>query len=772
MRNIHKNIKELFRPEEWTVTEFSYDKETNKNNETIFCIGNGYLGMRGFFEEGFYDDPSYTDPTVMINGVYEYFDYHYIWCRPGFPKRFHAVTKQINPAEFVIFADGERVDLTKKITEYRRVLHMDHAFVTREFCFETTTGKKLKLCFSRFASKYNKHLIGIRVEIQALDDVNLELVSSIQGQISEGNNTKEEIGSYQGIVYNSEYVKEEDGLLLSCIKTKRSDWAILCAVKDNLADFGAISVKKEGLSVSRQISLEMKAGNKICYERLACYYTDRDCDCFEEECKKAVLSDKASYSKQFEEHCRLWRQIWENSDVTIENKTIQQGVRFAILMLNSSAGDDGKTNISANGLTGVGYSGHTFWDTEIFMLPLFLYTNPELAKQLLMYRYHILPNARIRAKEMEDQGALFAWNSINGEECGHVFEAATGQYHINNDIFFAIYNYMNVTDDQDFLRNYGAEILFEISKCMAHRGAFVEGKGFCINVICGPDEYNPNVDNNMYTNLLTQMQLNYTYDLAMRLKKEDNALFVKLCKICEVDEEEINLWRKAACEMYIPYNKERELYMQDDQILYRDPIDIEKIPVSRLPLLNYLHPLNLWRFRVIKQADIVLLTVLCKDYFTPEMRKKIFDFYEPLTIHDSSLSAGVHAIAAVDIGYMDEAIGYYRQSSRMDLDNVNRNTYFGVHAACMGAAWLTISIGYGGMSVKQGKLHFSPKYDQKLGEFSFRIVWRSSRIEIAVKKTKVVYKLLSGNPVELYHQNISFLLKDSVEMSIGDKRQA
>jgi alpha,alpha-trehalose phosphorylase len=380
-----------------------------------------------------------------------------------------------------------------------------------------------------------------------------------------------------------------------------------------------------------------------------------------------------------------------------------------------------------------------------------LYTQPEIARQLLRYRYNILPNAKKRAAEMDDEGALFSWNSINGEECGHVFEAATAQYHINCDVFYAIMKYYEATGDFAFMKECGIEILAETSKCLSHRGSFVPAKGgrFCINCVCGPDEYNPVVDNNLYTNWLTRKQLYYTLEMLEKLKKEDEKAFTALCGKCGLDEAELARWKKAADNMYIAYDEKNGIYMLDDNFLYKDPINIDDIPLNKLPLLTNLHPLNLWRYQVCKQADIVLLTFLCGDEFSQEMKKRIFDFYEPKTIHDSSLSAGIHSIVALDIGYGEEAYGYLKQAARMDLDNVNRNTFFGVHAACMGSAYMMIVNGYAGMRVTGGTLRFKPSIPDGWRGYGFKIRFCGCLIGVEISRGEAEFALLDGAGAEL-----------------------
>ena len=757
MRNIHKNVPVLFEPHDYTVVETKYNAENNKNNETIFTVANGYIGLRGFFEEGFYGPKEDSDPTTMINGVYEYFPYHHIWCRPGFPERYHAIVGQTNPIDVKVLLDGEPVTLAYGVEGYSRTLDMRDGTVVRKFRFAAKDGKAAQLVFERFASQADKHLIFVRISVVPETDCKVTFVSSLQSLAAPSGTVKEEIGGAMGNVFENPYAARQNGCMQVAYSTKVSKFEISCAVADGVDCAASVSEKDAPGSLGTVYEAEGKAGKKITYTRVAGYATMRDFDDFKAEiAQKTAKAYKKGYGAALEESKAVLNEFWKSTDVDIDSDPlVQQGIRFSMFQIYQSTGKDGITNISANGLTGTGYSGHTFWDTEIFMMPMYIYTNPEIAKKLITYRYNILDKARERAKQMDDQGALFSWNSINGEECGHVFEAVTAQYHINNAVYYAIYRYYEATQDEEFLVNVCAEILFEISKCMAHRGSFIKERGgeFCINVVCGPDEYNPVVDNNLYTNLMTKRQLNFTLQVAALLKEKYPKKYTQLLEKCKVDEEEMALWKRAADHMRLAYNEELDIYMQDDNFLYKDPIDLEAIPKEKLPLLTHLHPLNLWRYQVIKQADIVLLTFLCSDFFTLEMRRKIFDFYEPKTIHDSSLSAGIHSIVACDVGYEGEAYNYLKQSCRMDLDNVNRNTFFGLHAACMGTSWMMLVNGYGGLRVIDGELHFKPYCAEQWNSFTFKLKFRGSVLSVKVAKGETEYRVIEGEPIVLFHRD-------------------
>lgn len=774
MRKVHKNVPERFRPYPWKVEETEWTKERNKANETIFTVANGFIGVRGYIEEGFDGDTEYADATTMLNGVYEYFPYHHIWCRPGFPERYHAIVAQTNPFDISVRADGERISLTAggKVCDYRRTLDLHDGTVTREYTYETQTGKRVKVCFTRFASQSNKNLVADRVTVTAQDACRITIRTELSSPEGCGA-VKEEIGGASGDIFKQDGSEYKDGVATLCYRTIVAPFAVAVSACD-VTTAKRTDIKTETNGVTGEYDYALDSGKGITLERFVAYAASSEGEALGDFTHKIVRSAaERGFAAELADSRKVLDAFWQKFDVQVDtDDAIQQGLRFSVFQIYQSTGKDGLTNISANGLSGTGYSGHTFWDTEIFIMPAYIYNDPEIAKKLIEYRYNILDKARERAAQMGDKGALYAWNSINGEECGHVFEAVTAQYHIDCDVFYAIYRYYEATGDEAFLVNTCAEILFEISKCMAHRGSFIPSKGnkFCINVVCGPDEYNPVVDNNMYTNVLTQKQLLFTLEVAKLLREKYPAKYASLTKKCKVDDEELALWREAAERMYIPYSKELDIYMQDDNFIYKDPIDIESIPREDLPLLTHLHPLNLWRYQVCKQADIVLLTFLYSDYFTAEERKKIFRYYEPKTIHDSSLSASIHSIVACDVGDTADAYGYLRQAARMDLDDVNGNTFFGLHAACMGATWMMMVNGYAGLRIYDGVLHFKPFICEKWNFYKFSVLFRATRLSVSVGKEETVYEVTEGEPIVIDHRGKRYEVKDKLTVKTEGER--
>ncbi|MBU3180191.1 glycoside hydrolase family 65 protein [Clostridium psychrophilum] len=429
--------------------------------------------------------------------------------------------------------------------------------------------------------------------------------------------------------------------------------------------------------------------------------------------------------------------------------------------LLQSSGRDGKTNIPAKGLSGEGYEGHYFWDTEMYMIPFFNNNSPNVSRKLLEYRFGILDKSRQRALQMGyKKGALYAWRTINGDECSAYYPAGTAQYHINADIAFSIKKYMEVTEDKEFLIQFGAEMLFETARFWIQLGGFVERKGnkFCINCVTGPNEYTAMVNNNCYTNLMAKENLKYTYEVAVWMKDSYLEVYKDLSKKINLEENELFLWKRAADQMFIPYDEKLKIYMQDDSFLNKEVWDFKNTPKENYPLLVHYHPLTIYKYQVCKQADTVLAEFLLNHKFSKEQKKRDYDYYEAITTHDSSLSMCIFSIMANEVGYHKKAYNYFMKTARMDLDNIQGNTKDGIHAANMAGTWMGIVNGFAGMRTHDGVLSFTPYLPDKWEAYSFKVNYKNRTINVNVNKTGVEYKLLyganiliidSGNKIEL-----------------------
>ncbi len=730
----------------WQIIETQPDPVHRKKHETLFSLGNGYLGLRGSFEEGIKDETS--DRGAYINGIYDYYPYVYNWRRTAYPPRGHSM---LNVADYNIIAariNDEQVNvLDDDVTDYKRVLDMRSGLLTRSFLW-TAPGAAAHVTIERFVSMARPHCVAYRYSVTPVDiNAQIEFESSIDGDVKNVNWKKRALHTI--------HLGDRNGAIFLTQRTSESNFSLgFAALHKTSGDFTSLKHTVDGERVNTLVAFNGRPNQACILEKYVAIFDSRDipeAELVNAAIREAESAAEAGFDALLKEHADYWADFWNDADLQIVgDDAAQQGVRYALFQLAQSTGRDGKTNCGANGLTGEAYNGHVFWDSEMYILPAFLYSRPEIARSMMEYRYWILPEARKRAQELEHPGACFSWESISGEECGWIFEAATDQYHLQSDIAYAIIKYYEATGDDDFLTNYGAEVLFETAKCMAHRGAFIPLKDnkFCINVVCGPDEYTPAVDNNCYTNCLCKLHLDYAEKLARRMEREFPQKWADLCSRLELTDEELDLWRRASDNMYIPYDEKLGINPQDDQFLYRDPVDVNELKKRGYILMN-MHPLNLWRFQVAKQADVVLLNLVLGNWFSPELKKANFDYYEPKTIHDSSLSPSIHSIMASEIGYREKAYEYFTRTARMDLDDVKGNTAGGCHTACMGGSWMTIVYGFGGMRVYDGKVHLDPYVPEDWESYSFKILFRGARMGVNVTKTGTKLSLLEGNSFEV-----------------------
>ncbi len=741
----------------WRIIEREVPVEHRKKHETIFSLGNGYLGLRGSFEEGRADDPN-SDRGAYVNGIYDFYPYVYNWRRTGYPARGHSMLNVADYSSIRLAIDSEEFSMDSgAVKDYARILDMKTGVLTRSLEWTSPKGKTVRVESERFVSMAQPHLAAIRYIVTPVSsDMNIELTSGIEGNVKNSNWDHAALSvALLGVSHDSCRGREEPPPAFLVHRTAQSGFAISYAVEHSTSGYCAgSSADPQAGRVEQWFQYEAKRGERCVVEKYVAIYDSRDvseANLIRMAADGARAAAEAGYDALLREHTAYWSSFWDDADLQIEgDDAAQQGVRFALFQLAQSTGRDGKTNCGANGLTGEAYNGHVFWDSEMYIMPALLYSRPEIARSMMSYRHHILPEARKRAKELEHEGACFSWESISGEECGWIFEAATDQYHLQSDIAYGAIKYHEATLDDEWLFDKGAEIIFDTAMCMAHRGAFIPLKGhkFCINVVCGPDEYTPAVDNNSYTNCMCKFHLEYAYKLAHRMAGEAPEKHKELMDRLGIDEAELDLWKRAADNMYIGYDEELGITPQDDQFLYRDPVDVEELKKRGYILMN-MHPLNLWRFQVAKQADVVLLMLTLPHWFSKELKKANFDYYEPRTIHDSSLSPSIHSIIASEIGYHDKAYDYFMRTARMDLDDVKGNTAGGCHTACMGGSWMAIVYGFAGLRVYDGKVHLDPYVPEGWTSYSFKVLFQGARVKVEVTREGTRLTLVEGDHIAL-----------------------
>lgn len=753
--------KPIYPVESWEITETKFEKENNYRNETTFALSNGYIGTRGTFEEAYDFDIDTGLEGNFINGFYESEDIRYGEANFGSPLLSQSLLNLPNLKEVQIDLDGERFSMEQgQVKEYRRSLNMHDGVLVRRVLWVSPSGKEAELEFRRYVSFACKNIMEQKISVKPLNFSGLvTFTSRLEGNVENHTRKTNPIVDYGpfGRRLEPEKVTAEDDLLYYQGTTKKSGLTMACGSLHRIVS--EESSRKAGeMDASVSYTCPGKPGTILTLEKFICYTSDLDMKKEElEGYARNTLSQAASegYDKGEEAQREYMHRYWERADVQIEgDQALQQGIRFNLFHIMQSAGRDGRTGMGAKGLSGEGYEGHYFWDTEMYVMPVFIYTDPSVARKLLDYRYGTLNQARDRARILGHQkGALFPWRTINGQEASTYYPLGTAQYHINADIAYALQLYLDVTGDYEYLKEKGAEILIETARVWADVGSFARCKGgkYCICSVTGPDEYNVLVDNNFYTNLMARENLKYALKAVKTLKEREPKVFQELAERLELEEEEIKEWRHIADNMYFPYDEERQIYPLDDGFMMRRPWDESRIPPEKRAWLyeNY-HPLFIMRHRMSKQADSILGMYLCSHLFTEEEIRRNYDFYQEVTLHHSSLSTCIFGIVACKIGYYEEAYRFFSQSARMDLDDYHNNFYAGIHAANMAGTWQAIVNGFAGLHTGDGELHFKPYLPGQWKGYSFRIRYQGNELEVKIKPGKASYTLLEGSGLTFF----------------------
>ena len=555
-----------------------------------------------------------------------------------------------------------------------------------------------------------------------------------------------------------------------CHATESSRFTLTCATDTALETSCPHSCKVVHTADFGQVAFTIDAqpGCPIQLTKYIVYHTSQTASA-EELCGRAEWTLDRVVTQGFQQLLASQEQymddFWRRSDVRIkdirEDRTkrstveIQQAIRFNLFHILQASARAEDTGVPAKGLTGQAYEGHYFWDTEIYLLPFLTYTSPRIARNLLTFRYKMLPQARARAKELGHRGAMFPWRTINGEEASAYYAAGTAQYHINADIMYALRKYVQATGDEAFLRDFGAEMLVETARLWLDLGFYSDAKGgkFCINGVTGPDEYNAVVNNNAYTNLMARENLRYATEVVESLRATEPDAYNALVHKTALEPSEAKAWIRAAENMYVPYDEKLKIIPEDDNFLDKEPWDFRNTPADHYPLLLFYHPLNIYRKQVIKQADVILAMFLLGDVFSPETKKRNFDFYDPLTTGDLSLSSCVEAIIAAQIGDIDKAIRYGMAALLMDLADVGGNVKDGCHIASMGGTWMMLTYGFGGMRDDDGTLSFWPRRaPEDNAILRFPVTYHGQLLEVEIGLEKVEYALREGDRLVIRHE--------------------
>lgn len=748
----------------WMIRETGFDTDSHFPDESLFALGNGYIGLRGTHEESYTGPQGSSRDGCYLNGFYESEEIHYPEAAFGLAKQNQFMLNVPNGKAVECWLDGERLDLLQGTTEaYERALDFRTGILTRSFQWISPKGRRLAVRSRRIVCLAHKHLYAVHYEIEALNfSGRIRLTSPLDGAVKnlEAGDDPRVGSAVSGPSLHLVDIEQQAGFAALTQRTGNSGFTLVSAIDSELNSCGSVALEKavHDQRIETHFDFHLDQGENAALVKFGCYFSSRDYP--EKElmarAKEALTQARANgFDKLCEEQQQYLAEYWQQADVEIAgDDALQQGMRFNQFHLLQSVGRDGKTNIAAKGLTGEGYEGHYFWDTEIYILPFFLYTKPDIARKLLEYRYSGLGHARERARQMSHtKGALYPWRTIAGEECSAYFPAGTAQYHINADIAYSIKQYVEVTGDTGYLMQYGAEIVLETARIWMGIGCYSpnDPARFCINEVTGPDEYTALVNNNYYTNIMAQMHLRYAAKVAENIMRADPVAFARLAAAIELEPQEIGEWQRAAAAMYLPYDDKAGIHPQDDSFLSKKLWDFAATPKNRYPLLLHFHPLVIYRHQVCKQADIVLALLLQGNRFTLEEKRRDFDYYEKVTTHDSSLSSCIFSIVASEVGYREKAYDYFMETARLDLDDTHGNTCYGVHTAAMAGTWLGVACGFGGMRVYQGQPSFAPTLPARWSHYQFRVHVRGQLLQVRVAPEGVEYRLLDGMLLNFNH---------------------
>lgn len=740
-----KTADRYFRTAPWSVIENGFCPEYSQTSESVFSLGNEYMGTRGFFEEG------YSGKSLIgnyFNGIYE---------RKTFDKSYKGV---VNVQEFMVNAvnwlytriemDGETLDLNVSgYRDFRRELNMKTGVLTREFVWELKNGREMKVRFERFLSMRNPRLGGQKITLQPF---------GFRGSctLTAGLDNSQIHYSVKKNLWICREKKADAATLELHAVTKNTGQSV-CSVSRIGTDGQYIETQEKEKLIVNVYRLQLEPEKETVFWRVTENCVSRENDVDEQKKKRVACSirneDAAKlYEKEKKESASWWREIWKKADIEIRGDEVnQQGIRFCIFqMFQTYHGAQKGDNIGAKGLTGEAYNGNAFWDTEAYCLPFFLFNHIEAAKNLIDFRYLTLDGAKSRAAELDCEGAFYPIATISGRECCNLWQHASLQLQASTAVAYGIWLYARMADDKEYLYTRGIEMLIEISRMLATRGSWSPKDGsYGYYCVMGPDEFQMMVNHNFYTNAMAKFTFRYTCELLYDMRKEAGSYYKTVCSKTGVTEAEMEKWRQMEKRMYIPYDPDTKLFQQHEGYFSLPHIDVDKIPVEEFPLYDHWSYDRIYRNDMIKQPDVLMMMLLFNSYFDEEQLRRNYEYYEPRCIHESSLSPSVHSILASQLGKEEEAYEFFKFATRMDLDNYNRNTQEGLHTTSIAAAWMNIVYGFGGMRPDGEILSFTPTLPKQWEGYCFCVTYRGAVLHLEIKRGSVRIWTEDGNKVRI-----------------------
>jgi alpha,alpha-trehalose phosphorylase len=771
----------LYPADEWRIVEARYSDEFVGLTETVFSLGNGFVGVRGSFEEG---RPAVV-PGTFVNGFHETWPIMHAEGAHALARTGQTIVNVPDATILKLYVDDEPFYLpTARLESYQRILDMQAGTLTRELVWATDAGKHVRVCSRRIVSLEHRHLVAMTYEVTMLDEAAPVVISSLvfNRQDAKASDLPEHRPVDPRLatvlphpVLNVRAAELAEQRILFGYQTTSSGMTLGVGV-DHVIDTECPSQAVGSLDEDAcevVVTADAAPGVPIQITKYATYQASRNIPVPElvNRCRRSL--DRAARDGfdvlVASQRANLAR-FWDRADVRLQTRLNpvrqQQAVRWNLYQVAQASWRAEGAGIPAKGLTGQAYEGHYFWDTEIYVLPFLSYTQPRIARNLLRFRHSMLGRAQERAAEMSERGALFPWRTINGEEASSNFQQGTAQYHINADIAYSIMRYAHAEGSGRMLGEIGAEILVETARLWQDLGFYGADKRFHIHGVTGPDEYTTVVNDNTYTNLMARLNLNFAAASVRRLRAERPQDYTALVHAVRLQPKEIESWERAAAAMHIPFDDERRIHPQDETFLHREVWDLDSTPREKFPLLLHYHPLVIYRHQVLKQADIVLAMFLLGNEFSDEQKRRNFDYYDPLTTGDSSLSACVQSIIAAEIGNERQALEYFQYALLMDLGNVAGNASDGVHIASAAGVWSSLVFGFGGVRDFDGRLSFTPRLPRAWNELAFPLRFCGRQLRVKLTHDEERYLVEKGDPLNVLIRGEPHLLTPGSPVAI------
>jgi alpha,alpha-trehalose phosphorylase len=739
--------QDVFEVEPWTITERELHLEALAETESVFALSNGHIGLRGNLDEG---EPTGA-PGTYLNSFYEVRPLPYAELSYGNPEDGQVMINVTNGKVFRLLLDDEPFDVRYgRLERHERTLDLREGVLRREVEWTSPAGQRVRVRSTRLVSFAQRSIAAILYEVEPVGG---SARIGVQSELVANEPVPAETGDPRAAAaLQAPLVAEQhssNGMRVSLIHRTTLSGLRMAAGMDHTVEGpeGTVTLAESGPDLGRlTVSTELKEGETLRIVKFLSYgwSSQRSLPALRDQVDLALASAKRTGWKGLVDSQREFLDdMWERADIELEGApALQQAVRFALFHVVQAAARAELRAIPAKGLTGSGYNGHTFWDMETYTLPVLTYVAPDAARDALCWRHSTMDLAAARAKLLGLDGVTFPWRTIRGQECSGYWPAGTAAFHINADIADAVRRYVAATGDADFEQAAGIELVVETARMWRSLGHHDSSSGFRIDRVTGPDEYTALADNNVYTNLMAARNLEHAADLAVRYPQRAGEL--------SIDEEEIASWRDAASRMVIP-PPDGGVTPQCERFTSLRHWDLSTIPPDHYPLLLHYHNYMLYSTQVVKQADLVLALYLCGDQFDAEQKARDFDYYEAITVRDSSLSASMQSIVAAECGHLQLALGYLAETAFMDLRDIASNTHDGVHLAALAGAWQAVVAGLGGMRDYGETLSFAPRLPSRLTRLSFGLLYRGRKLRVEVSGDEATYSLLDGEPLELIH---------------------